>query len=770
MSPIAVPDVELVFSPGETKNVVNRVAQQLLTNPDFVDAATQINQNFSCAWCSEPTLHESFIDETTGDVRLIREDDGNPDSARLCLACFIAAAPEYQTTFERKGLSEELVLAISGRRILGHVRAIKHSSIDFRKRTRRSARTTDTEVLADATTAEVEMLKGRENFAKGRRAGVAAFEYFETLRQLGDRYFSEWSEQRIAIVEAFATSRAELLETFKFRDDAELKDWFEERDTLQPSVLDVELRQRGNVNADLAGKNVSLKLRAIYAFSQNKYGGHFGLLLSGGLIPIVVPSELVELKDAPTERLQALPPVMIDGPDDSIAALTPESLQIMVLGNGEIYRATDLTGNIAVAFNAVATQIQAVADVPRSIGLEGSALRAAYHEFAKLFWDSYRPSDGQRITTSPEILSAQELRKQTSQPFAIMERAYSHARKLPLSDDGLSLVFRGTPTHKSAIAVFITPQASQFFPATTVRDLQEKLELIGADLSFTFAVTMSLALKTVRVDLELNDLIKAIGLDPRTSAQRMEFRSILWDCLKIFAQTEATGEIGGTFKDDSGKVVNLRLEKSVPIAITGSQYPREMRLDKSEVPDAVSFVAGNFFDRNRGNRKLLTDFGNLSQLAEIPTRQPSGRWARSIGLTLCQFWRQQSASATLRRVGDGDDRHVTAEFRLVTRREIFDWMPPQPDPHGLLSSDDPKRVRAYWDAAMTILAEKKFANIVTPRTREYRRKGWADDWLDELLDIRPHPENAGMFVDLAAISDGSKLFRRKRGRPKKSKV
>jgi len=151
VSPVAVPDVELIFAPGETKNVVNRVARQLLTNPDFIDATTKVNPNFVCAWCSKATLDDSFLDESTGDVRLIREDDGDPGSARLCLACFIAAAPEYEEAFRRKGLSEDLAMDISARRAMKSVSSIRHSAMSAPARRRPLSRKSGAELMSDAT-------------------------------------------------------------------------------------------------------------------------------------------------------------------------------------------------------------------------------------------------------------------------------------------------------------------------------------------------------------------------------------------------------------------------------------------------------------------------------------------------------------------------------------------------------------------------------------------------------------------------------------------
>ena len=497
---------------------------------------------------------------------------------------------------------------------------------------------------------------------------------------------------------------------------------------------------------------------------KGRFGGVLGSQLTFGFVPIFSPREIIAF-DEQLEDLRERPPVFVWKPfiNKGLAARTFRA-------SGWPITRDKMPADVGAAFDVLTTAFDKVLGEPMSVGVEGPAVRAAYRTFARLFhpWAISDDRAAEEITTSPNLLSF-ALPKQTFHPLHRIEQAYSDIAGFEPTRDGRGLVHRVETKErkKDPIEVILAPlEDPRWFPPATVDDLQNKLLTIGTSASFTFAVAISLAVEHEFVDLELDDFIKLLGLDPRSVEQRNEQRRLLWESLKLFAQTSAVGELHGTYRDTNGNPIK-RIEESPIIAITGKQYPAEMRLDRSETPIAVSFVPGNFLRRNRSNRKLLASLGDLRVLAAIPSGKAAGRWARTIGLALLQYWREGAAGAEIKRVGE--DSHPTFRPELITRRRLFERMRPDPDPFELLKSSNPARAREYWDDAIELLRQQKSVQLVAKAKPNRPRKGWQDAWLDEALDLRPHRENVVAIAGVTSVSDGAKAWRKKRGtRRKKS--
>jgi len=510
--------------------------------------------------------------------------------------------------------------------------------------------------------------------------------------------------------------------------------------------------------------------------------------LTSGLAPIATESEVLEMHTQSDDELLQRPPIAIffpkqpgaaDVPEPELVALAErlgpaafialivdgrqEYLTLEKMDTGKVSGSTRAVEKMRASFAALLDQI--LASIKETSGTRQwpIAVRDAYFTFTRDYM-AWRAELSKSYTTTNVFATV--LPKQTSQPLNRIEQAYGKRDFVPTMD-GRALVQRAYTKERKRdpIDVMIEPlETPQWFPPATVGELNEKLARIGSHSTFAFAVIVSLALENERVHLDLDDLIKFLGLDPRSTRERREYHATLWECLQLFSQTSAVGELQGRYRDARGNLIT-RIEQSPVIAITGSQYPVEMRLDRSEPPIAVSFVAGDFFYRHRGNRKLLAYYGDLRQLASIPSGKTPGQWARCIGLALSQFWREQSANAEVRQVGND---HLTARFRKVTRREIFDCILPEPSPYNILKGSNPKHARDYWNQAIAMLQEQKFATVVGGTGGEYPRKDWQNAWLDEELDVRPHHGNVLAITATQELASSAKAFKRKRGRPKKT--
>jgi hypothetical protein len=76
--------------------------------------------------------------------------------------------------------------------------------------------------------------------------------------------------------------------------------------------------------------------------------------------------------------------------------------------------------------------------------------------------------------------------------------------------------------------------------------------------------------------------------------------------------------------------------------------------------------------------------------------------------------------------------------------------PPTPTVDEILSSRDPGRAKTYWRDAIALL---KQAGVIAhyreigPITE--KRQGWAREWLDQELDLRPDEEGKAAVAEIA---------------------
>jgi hypothetical protein len=435
-----------------------------------------------------------------------------------------------------------------------------------------------------------------------------------------------------------------------------------------------------------------------------------------------------------------------------------------------------VTGEEITKFEAMGSNEDLIRRIVDAVQTKDEAL------FLKLFYnlrmasrDALADGDKDKSRTTPGLF-ARPRPLQTQHGFARVQQAYAD-KNFKQNRDGDALVHRvkNADGHIDPVDVFIAPinsrffsnDSPRFFPPPTLAELYKKLDWIGSSGPFTLAVIISLAVECDRPQVNLNDLMKELGLDPRSQKERDEYRALLWECLRLFAQTLVVGKVQGKYRDKKGNLIEF-IEKAPVIAITGTEHPSEMRLDGSEAPVAVEYTLGSFYYRHRDNKQFLAYIGDLRLLAGIPGGKAAGQWARSIGLALLQHWREEASNAEIKRIGN--DSHETVRFgKIPTRRELFERVRPDPNPFEILLSTSPKRARTYWDAAETMLVDVQF--IAKPSVaKKWARQDWQDAWLDEPLDLRPHFEGNAITVDnVREVASASKTRRRRtRGRKKKS--
>jgi hypothetical protein len=278
---------------------------------------------------------------------------------------------------------------------------------------------------------------------------------------------------------------------------------------------------------------------------------------------------------------------------------------------------------------------------------------------------------------------------------------------------------------------------------------------------------MGLAVENETTDLDLDHFIAAVGLEPESTEERSRHRRMLWESLQLLAQTSITGTITGRYRDKRGRPLTY-VEKSPVIVLRKMVYAEgdknpDGTVHKDKTPLRVMFSAGGFFAENRGDKKVLSSISDTRQLAGITPGKPSGQWAQSLTMALNQHWRENAAYCEVARVGE--DSHETVRVAKTTRRELFLIVRPDPNPFEILDGKNPKRARELWDSAIQTLRDEKIALLVGT-LKTLSRQGWQGIWLDEPLDIRPHPENVITLENLKEIASGAATWRKKKGRRK----
>lgn len=281
-------------------------------------------------------------------------------------------------------------------------------------------------------------------------------------------------------------------------------------------------------------------------------------------------------------------------------------------------------------------------------------------------------------------------------------------------------------------------------PPTYAR-LRAELKEAGAPAVLLAHVAVGLILERGKLTVSLDDLRHAIGWTRREKHVVQEELQRVWRMLLLISSMPVIGKRNETYRDKRTKQVLNLVSEDPLIVVRGIRRPEDT---PSDIPYDVSLDGGAWLDQYRGNRAILTDFGDVLQLARIPAGKPAGAWAQSIGLALNQRWRERSSKAEVVRVGE--DGHETVRFKQpFTRADLLDMF--RADPYyGDVLEAEPARARKYWDAAIQILKDHKVIGYYAEiGAGPQGRQGWQKAWLSQPLDIRPTGQGR---QDAAAVS------------------
>lgn len=237
--------------------------------------------------------------------------------------------------------------------------------------------------------------------------------------------------------------------------------------------------------------------------------------------------------------------------------------------------------------------------------------------------------------------------------------------------------------------------------------------------------------------VDLDDVMGKIGLDPRSTKERIEMRSRVWRYLLFGARARIMGQRRGNYVNKrSGQRIETVIESPAWVVIE-EEKPAQPQLfpEIGKAPLRVRLVASEAWTR-------LTTLPETAQylpmgelLGAIPGNKPSGAWARVLGLSLSSFWRRQPRAAL-----DG--------MIKPTRRELLErYMPRTAPPLEVLNSNHPRRAVEYWQGALQVLIDCGFLAKDGEALLSYQemrdalpRQDWQDGWWNGTVDLRPGPQ------------------------------
>jgi hypothetical protein len=269
-----------------------------------------------------------------------------------------------------------------------------------------------------------------------------------------------------------------------------------------------------------------------------------------------------------------------------------------------------------------------------------------------------------------------------------------------------------------------------------------------------------------KAHLELDSLIRELGFEVRTTADRQKHRARVFDWIESLSRLGCFGERYKPYYDSFTNKKEKIYSKGRYIYLGDPYFTDEQLLNKERIPTAQTIIAGDWVEQYRGNRKVLQDIGNIRRLAGLPVEQGRGEWALSIALTLLQYWREESASAVIGTVGN--DKKPTPRFKKpITRRKLlYTFQPTKFAVDKILKRQNAKRDAIdFWNGALGLLSERDFIAFMGKsrfkNESDLPLRNWQNAWLDEELDIRPHSEARENVFEMIKNVEAAKKRRRK---------
>lgn len=306
-------------------------------------------------------------------------------------------------------------------------------------------------------------------------------------------------------------------------------------------------------------------------------------------------------------------------------------------------------------------------------------------------------------------------------------------------------------------------QVSYTAPGQSFSDLLAAVAAVGGqDAVFVVAVASCYAVEHPGEVIHIDDVILDIGWRRNRGIEREEMRRRARVTLLGLNAWNVIGRAAGTYKTKTGATVNTASEG--PLFITTAIHDEaQLALDPSLSPPALGFkfAAGDFLESARGT-KALPYLGTLAALAGIGREKPSGSWAAAAGLAVTDEWRRAATKTGTRVTTAGEDNHPVLHLEPFTRRHLLSKFPPDPTVEEVLERKNARRdALRFWREA---IAHLQAVGVIAHGAAGYRelgpplpRRDWADQWLDEPLEIHPGPATRDDFLGMAKTAKAKRI-------------
>ena len=265
-------------------------------------------------------------------------------------------------------------------------------------------------------------------------------------------------------------------------------------------------------------------------------------------------------------------------------------------------------------------------------------------------------------------------------------------------------------------------------PEAIQAHLEGLLSKLSRDALFPVAyVTMDLASsKDGVITIGLNTFADLFGRKGKMSAiESDQFAQVLHQTFEIFSSSRPWGEI--PWKDEDGILRNVYHQSPI-FTYLGPIYDQKPLPGMMTRPIGFSFGSTHWTVEARKDPRLLSVVGNIKALAQIPTNQPSGDWARSMGLAIA--FQARINAQNRGRVVRISRRVMLTKFPLIHEKH---------DPVEILKGINPGYARTYWKQAIDRLKECGMVkSVVAPEADQ--RQAWKDNWMNEMIEVEMSEE------------------------------
>jgi hypothetical protein len=275
---------------------------------------------------------------------------------------------------------------------------------------------------------------------------------------------------------------------------------------------------------------------------------------------------------------------------------------------------------------------------------------------------------------------------------------------------------------------------------------------LDIDAVLLLQIILNLLLRDDKVIISLDKLMDMLGWQPRNNAERITDRNRIAEWLRFLP----TINITGNRRESYGNAQDLSIDGPLFYTVIEGDELREFEMTDQHT--LVTMVPSQWLVSHISNGAVLQRIGHLHRIVDIQDGKAQGKWARSIGMALYQYWREQANSAVIHRIGEANI--VRARFqKQLTRHLLLTSFGCSPSVSDLIASKHAERAQQYWKGAVASLIKAKIVDSVDyPSIDAKKGPAFWDEWLHQEITVNPHKD---LLIEIANIrhahSQGDRL-------------